>query len=125
MTRLAKMCPRLSELQLSDMENLSKAGRLSIVSLFRLIIKSKPYITVLNMSSFSRDKDTDLDVNMGELVIEPLLSSNIDTITYLNFENNSSWFYTQVKGYSCHGENSLHLDRLNRLDPFDLFYCGL
>ena len=124
MTRLAKMCPRLSELQLSDMENLSKAGRLSIVSLFRLIIKSKPYITVLNMSSFSRDKDTDLDVNMGELVIEPLLSSNIDTITYLNFENNSSWFYTQVKGYSCHGENA---KPLHPFDPFDfhIFFPGL
>ena len=30
--------------------------------------------------------------NMGELVLETLLSSNIDSITNLNLSKNSSWF---------------------------------
>ena len=29
---------------------------------------------------------------IGELILEALLSSNIDNITYLNFIDNPSWF---------------------------------
>ena len=34
----------------------------------------------------------DYSENIGELVLEMLLSSNIDSITSLNFSQNSSWF---------------------------------
>ena len=34
----------------------------------------------------------DIVENMGELVLEALLSANIDTITDLNLSGNSSWF---------------------------------
>ena len=42
------------------------------------------------MEIFSADKDR--VENIGELVLEALLSSNIDTITDLNIGVNESWF---------------------------------
>ena len=42
------------------------------------------------MYSFSRDSDR--DENIGELVLETLLTSNIDSITKLNLSTNYSWF---------------------------------
>lgn len=42
------------------------------------------------MRSFSYNKD--IEQNIGELVLDALLSSNIDSITDLDFKNNNSWF---------------------------------
>ena len=90
MSRLANLCPRLSHLELIGMYKLSEAGRLSLVSLFRQIIQNSPPIEVLNMSGFSEGKD--VNENIGELVLESLLSSRIDSIKDLNLAANSSWF---------------------------------
>ena len=42
------------------------------------------------MNTFSDDRDT--DQNLGELILETILSSNIDSIIDLNFRENKSWF---------------------------------
>ena len=42
------------------------------------------------MEGFSDDKDK--NENIGELVLEPLINSNIDTIKDLNLGFNESWF---------------------------------
>ena len=42
------------------------------------------------MAGFSKDNDS--EQNIGELVLEALLSSNIESITNLSFRENSSWF---------------------------------
>ena len=44
----------------------------------------------MNMWTFSGRWDT--DENIGELILETLLSSNIESITDLNFHYNESWF---------------------------------
>jgi len=43
------------------------------------------------MYRFSDDRDR--ETNFGELVMETLLNSNIETIIDLNLGYNSSWFY--------------------------------
>ena len=43
------------------------------------------------MDAFSEGKDG-RDLNIGELVLEPLLSYNIESITDLNISQNTSWF---------------------------------
>ena len=63
---------------------------MSIVNLLRQIVQCNPQITVLSMSEFSRDKDG-LN-NIGQLVLEIILSSSIDSITDLNLSHNVSWF---------------------------------
>ena len=68
------------------MNGLTESGRLSIVSLFRQIIQSNPPIQVLDMNAFSQSNDK--DVNMGELILEALLNSNIQSITDLDFGYN-------------------------------------
>lgn len=90
MTRLAKMCPFISNLQLSRMHELSEAGRLLMLSLFMQIIQRNPPIQVLNMEKFSGDNDR--DGSNGECVLEALMSSNIESITELDLSNNESWF---------------------------------
>ena len=80
------MCPRLSQLELSFMSELIETERLSIVNIFRQIIQSNPQIVCLNMEHFSRVEDR--EQNIGELVLESLLSSNIDSITDINFTEN-------------------------------------
>ena len=86
---MAKMCPNITHLKLSHMYILSKAGRLSMVSLLRQIIQLNPPITSLDMMNFSSDRDQN---EIGELVLEILLNSSIDTITHLNLSHNISWF---------------------------------
>ena len=103
------MCPQLPYLQLSGMHYLSEAGRLSIVSLFRQIFQHNPPIQVLNMKKFSADKDR--GENIGELVLETLLSSNVDTITDLDLSGNSSWFKHPETG----DERSSNVDLLAEL----------
>ena len=61
-----------------------------MVSLLRQIVEHNPPIEVLHMGDFSFSQDKNEDI--GELVLETLLNSNIDTITDLNFKNNFSWF---------------------------------
>ena len=72
------------------MSDLSEAGRLSLVSLLRQIVQNNPAITSLNMEGFSDDNDK--NENIGELVLEILLSSSIDSITDLDLRENLSWF---------------------------------
>ena len=66
-----------------------------MVNLLRQIVQCNPQITVLNMSYFSDDKD-ELN-NIGELVLEILMSSNIDSITDLDFSQNPSWFKGEAR----------------------------
>ena len=77
------MCPNITHLKLSEMYELTEAGRLSMVTLLRQIIQRNPPIIDLNMRFFSNDRD--YDENIAELVLEILLNSSIDTITVLNF----------------------------------------
>ena len=43
------------------------------------------------MAYFSEDYDR--EQNIGELILEPLQSANIDSINDLNLQSNSSWFW--------------------------------
>ena len=72
------------------MSYLNVEGRLSIASLFRQMVQHNPPIQVLNMESFSLNRD--YNENIGELILEALLTSNIDSIINLNLRNNNSWF---------------------------------
>ena len=65
---------------------LTEAGRLSMVGLFRQIIQHNPPIEVLNLNAFSHDRER--EENIGELVLETILSSNIDSITHLDLGYN-------------------------------------
>ena len=87
---MANMCTRLSHLSLIRMFDLTEAGRLSMVSLFRQIIQNSPPIEGLFMFGFSRERDD--NENIGELVLESLLSSRIDSVKDLNLGFNPSWF---------------------------------
>lgn len=90
-SRLANLCPNLTYLALSHMAYLTEAGMLQIFNLFRQIIQNNPPIKDLCLYGFSgRD---DIEENIGELVLETLLSSNIDSITELDLGNNKSWFW--------------------------------
>ena len=68
------------------MHELSEAGRLSIASLFRKIIQHNPLIEVLNIETFSYNEDR--NQNIGELILEALFTSSIDSIVDLNLEWN-------------------------------------
>ena len=63
------------------------------------------------MNDFSKDKDRS-DLNIGELVIEPLLSSNIESITDLNISDNKLWWF---KGKRMSEERSSNVDLLAEL----------
>ena len=90
------MCPDLSNLKLSHMYELSETARMSIVGLFRQIVQQNPPIEVLNMEYFSHDSDR--ENNMGEIILESILSSNIDSINDLNLGFNNSWFSEDRSG---------------------------
>ena len=60
-----------------------------MASLFRQIIQQNPPIKVLNMGAFSSGEDRE---NIGEIILEALMSSNFNTITNLNLFENRSWF---------------------------------
>ena len=64
------------------------------MTLFRLIIQQKPQLELLDMGTFS-DKH-DRDQNFAEIILETLLSSNIDSITNIRLFNNESWFKNPV-----------------------------
>ena len=57
-----------------------------MVSLLRQIIQNSPQITKLNMTAFSRSSE-DWE-NIGKLVLEVFLNSNIDSIADLNLSGN-------------------------------------
>ena len=61
------------------------------------------------MNIFSSGKDR--DANIGELVLEILMSSNIDSITNLNLRSNESWF----KNPNTEEERSGNVDLLVEL----------
>ena len=61
-----------------------------MVCLLRQIIQNNPHISILNMYEFSLKLDR--EQNIGELVLESLLSSNINSITNLDLSINPSWF---------------------------------
>ena len=58
---------------------------------------------------FSADEDR--EENIGELILETLLSSNVDTITDLDLSGNSSWFKHPDTGE----ERSSNVDLLTEL----------
>ena len=72
------MCPNITYLKLSDMSELSEAGTLSMVTLLRQIVERNPPITYLSMRYFSHAND--FEENIGELVLEILHNSCIETI---------------------------------------------
>ena len=45
--------------------------------------------------------------NLGEIILESLLSSSIESISNLSFANNTSWF--------CHSDKSGNIDLLSEL----------
>ena len=112
MTRLASMCPNITHLTLSEMHSLSEAVRLSMVTLLRQIVQRKPPIIDLNMVLFSSDHDE--NENIGELVLEILLNSSIDTITNLDLDSNSSWFYNFNTGEERSGNVDLLVELLSK-----------
>ena len=59
-----------------------------MVSLLRQILQNNPQIQTLNMYSFSYNQND----NAGELVLETLLDSSLDTIIDLNLGDNETWF---------------------------------
>ena len=61
-----------------------------MVNLLRQIVQRNPPITNLIMERFSDASDH--NENIGELVLENLLNSNIDKITNLDLSYNKSWF---------------------------------
>ena len=63
---------------------------MSFISLFRQIIQHDPPIEVVIMNGFSGDRDK--NENIGEVVLEALLTSSINSITTLDLAGNSSWF---------------------------------
>ena len=52
-----------------------------------------PPLTVLSMYKFSKNNYFIENINMGELVLETILSSTISTISDLNLASNESWFW--------------------------------
>ena len=61
-----------------------------MVSLFRQIIQQNPPLQSLSITSFG--PMIEINENNGELILEILLNSNIESITNLNLGSNSSWF---------------------------------
>ena len=57
------------------------------------------------MKEFSGDQDK--GENIGELVLETLLNSSIDSITEIYFDSNSSWFWHPVTGEERSGNVNL------------------
>ena len=78
------------------MYELTEGGKMSMVSLCRQIFQNNPPIQVLNMARFSRESIRDDDI--GELVLDALLSSNIKSITDLNLSHNPTWFVNSNAG---------------------------
>ena len=71
------------------MNRLDETNMLSMVSLFRQIIQNNPPIKVLNLTAFSHENWRE---NICELLLEILLSSNVDKITDLTLSKNKTWF---------------------------------
>ena len=67
----------------------------------------------MNMWKFSENNDR--VENIGELVLEALLSSNIDSITELVFYDNKSWFRhpeteEEMTGKMCINRKNIYLE---------------
>ena len=64
--------------------------------------------------SYNREKDQ----NIGELVFEILLNSRVESITDLNFGNNTSWFMGEEKS----GNIDLMTEFISRQTNLQTFY---
>lgn len=69
---------------------MSREGQIAIFGLIRKIIELNPHLTTLNLSNFSTDDI--FEESLGELVLQCLLSSSIDSIIDLDLGGNASWF---------------------------------
>ena len=73
------------------------------------------------MYHFSSDEDS--KQNIGELILEPLLSSNIDSITHMNLAYNESWFINPYTREERSGNVDLLVElilKLTSLQKIDL-----
>ena len=59
---------------------------------------------------------------MGEIVLESLLSSNIDTITNLDFDGNSSWLVNRQTKELRTSNFELLLDLINKQTALQTLY---
>ena len=90
MTRLAQRCTNIKHLELANMFSLSKAGRMQLCGLFRQIIQQNPPLEVLSFEGHIKNNDRNEDI--GEFILETILSSTIKSIKDLDLSGNSSWF---------------------------------
>ena len=60
------------------MYELTEEARISMAGLIREIVQQNPPLTHLDLNKFSSDKD--IDQNAGEVILEALLDSSINTI---------------------------------------------
>ena len=72
------------------MESLSEEGRMQLAYMFRQIIQQNPPLEILVMTEYSNKNDSTKDI--GEFILETILSSRILSIKLLNLSYNSSWF---------------------------------
>ena len=75
---------------MSGMYYLTEKVRISLAGLIREIVQHKPPLTHLDLYDFSKDNDS--DQSAGEIILEALLNSSINTIQDLDLSNNYSWF---------------------------------
>ena len=66
------------------------------------------------MEAFSDDADR--DENMGEIVLETVLSANIDSVTDLNLGSNMSWFKHPTTGEERSGNVDLLAELISKQD---------
>ena len=83
-----------------------------MVNLLRQIVQSNPPIKNLDMYGFSENRDR--NKNIGELVLEILLNSSIDTITVLDFCSNMSWFLHPGTGEERSGNVLLLVELISK-----------
>ena len=74
------------------------------------------------MDTFSHDRD--IEQNIGELILESLLSSNIDSITELDLAYNSSWFKNPKIGEDRSGNVDLLVELINKQASLQKIYLG-
>ena len=72
------------------MSELSETGRMQLCGLFRQIIQQNPPLEVLSIAGYSKNEDR--SENIGEFILETILSSKIKSIKDLDLQGNPSWF---------------------------------
>ena len=69
----------------------SEAGRIQLGGLFRQIIQQNPPLEILSLFKYSEKEDK--NENIGEFMLETILSSRIESIKDLDLSGNPSWFH--------------------------------